>query len=291
MNRINGQFFWRAWIELASGIQRMAVSLSAQKFLELALSNKYDFPSLDRRRIGVPEYIRTSRGDASPAWPKVYVRLRTGLMRAELTAASAVEDAANWQGYGTSRNPVREALLQLARDGGRRGSSRASTIRRPRLTLAEYQRTSATSKAGTGSRMAAEARHVEPCAPRMSQGSRDFHATLVAAERAGHGARRWEANRGIRTFALFETCAPCPHCSRCSSGRCAACRANALRALIPMPVHIILMAITMRRSCARCTKREAYALRMARALDLHRMAAAPCLRPAFRYGSPALKSV
>jgi len=120
-------------------------------------------------------------------------------MRAELPPHQRLKTRELARDMGTSETPVREALLQLARDGAVEIKPRFY-IRVRRLTLAEY--TDIRDIRLELEPMAAE-RAMSNMRPEDVARLEDFHATLVAAERAGHWSKALEANRAFH-FALFE---------------------------------------------------------------------------------------
>lgn len=130
---------------------------------------------------------------------EVYVRLRLALMRAELLPHQRLKTRELARDMGTSETPVREALIQLARDGAVEIKPRFY-IRVRRLTLAEY--VDIRDIRLELEPMAAERAMSNMLSPDIAR-LEASHAALVDAERVGAWGAALEANRAFH-FALFE---------------------------------------------------------------------------------------
>lgn len=129
----------------------------------------------------------------------IYGRLRSALMRAELVPHQRLKVRDLAQQMGTSETPVREALVQLAREGALEVRPRFF-IRVPRLTAAEY-------------RDIRDIRlELEPMAAERAMFGIDadaidrleaLHERLIAAEVRGDWRAALDANKDFH-FGLFE---------------------------------------------------------------------------------------
>jgi len=129
----------------------------------------------------------------------IYGRLRSALMRAELVPHQRLKVRDLAHQMGTSETPVREALVQLAREGALEVRPRFF-IRVPRLTAAEY-------------RDIRDIRlELEPLAAERAMFRVDAHAIdrleavherLVAAEAQGDWRAALDANKDFH-FGLFD---------------------------------------------------------------------------------------
>ncbi|MEO3387963.1 GntR family transcriptional regulator [Mesorhizobium sp. CAU 1741] len=130
---------------------------------------------------------------------EVYSRLRLALMRAELLPHQRLKTRDLARSMGTSETPVREALLQLARDGAIEIKPRFY-IRVRRLSLADY-------KDIRDIRLELEPMAAERAMSNMRGGDLErleaFHRALVDAERRRDWATALEANRAFH-FTMFE---------------------------------------------------------------------------------------
>lgn len=130
---------------------------------------------------------------------EVYSRLRLALMRAELLPHQRLKIRDLARGMGTSETPVREALVQLARDGAVEIKPRFY-IRVRRLSLADYVDI-------RDIRLELEPMAAERAMAHMSLSDIDrldgLHRELVAAEASGNWGAALEANRAFH-FAIFE---------------------------------------------------------------------------------------
>lgn len=130
---------------------------------------------------------------------EVYSRLRLALMRAELLPHQRLKVRDLARGMGTSETPVREALVQLARDGAIEIKPRFY-IRVRRLSLADYIDI-------RDIRLELEPMAAERAISNMRPADFDrleaLHHGLVAAEAGGEWGAALEANRAFH-FSIFE---------------------------------------------------------------------------------------
>jgi len=133
---------------------------------------------------------QTSESDHQILSDAVYRRLREQLMRAELVPKQRLKVRALAQTMGTSETPVREALMQLAREGAIEIKPR-HYIRVYDVAYREYQEI-------RDMRLALEAMAAEKALPHLRdqdiQTLEAHHHQLVAAEHAGDWRTALQAN-------------------------------------------------------------------------------------------------
>ncbi|MEO3997006.1 GntR family transcriptional regulator [Mesorhizobium sp. CAU 1732] len=129
----------------------------------------------------------------------VYGRLRLSMMRAELVPHQRLKVRDLAKQMGTSETPVREALLQLAREGAVEVRPRFF-IRVPRLTLADYK--DIRDIRLELEPMAAE-RAMSRLAPADIERLHAVHLRLIDAERRRDWRTALEANRDFH-FGMFD---------------------------------------------------------------------------------------